>query len=63
MPCGNLVNILNALLNFVLSFSLFLLSACVSVLLSHWDDSHVLWKLSEMKPHIGAVAGGRRRRI
>lgn len=33
-----------------------------SVLLSHWDDSHVLWKASEMKPHIGAVAGGRRRR-
>lgn len=33
-----------------------------SVLLSHWDDSHVLWRPSEMKPHIGAVAGGRRRR-
>lgn len=33
-----------------------------SVLLSHWDGSHVLWKPSEMKPHIGAVAGGRRRR-
>lgn len=33
-----------------------------SVLLSHWDSSHVLWRPSEMKPHIGAVAGGRRRR-
>lgn len=33
-----------------------------SVLLSHWDGSHVLWRPSEMKPHVGAVAGGRRRR-
>lgn len=27
---------------------------------SHWEDSHVFWRPSEMKPHIGAVAGGRR---
>lgn len=33
-----------------------------SVLLSHWDGSHVLWRPSEMKPQIGALAGGRRRR-
>lgn len=32
-----------------------------SVLLSHWDGPYVLWRPSEMKPHIGAVAGGRRR--
>lgn len=33
-----------------------------SVLLSHWDGSHVLWRPWEMKPHTEAVAGGRRRR-
>lgn len=30
--------------------------------LSHWDESHVLWRPSETKPHIEAVAGGRKRR-
>ena len=49
-----------------LLFSLFpppsALPRSLSVLLSHWDGSHVLWRPSEMKPHVGAVAGGRRRR-
>lgn len=31
-------------------------------LLSHWDDSHVLWRPSRTKPHTEAVAGGRKRR-
>lgn len=39
-----------------------LASLSFHVLLSHWDGSHVLWRPSEMKPQIGAVAGGRRRR-
>lgn len=49
---------------FLLSFSTLSTPLCLSlsVLLSHWDGSHVLWRPSEMKPHAGAVAGGRRRR-